>query len=85
MLQAIAEFGEDCVIREPRATAGRGLSRTLHRQRVGLAFLPKAEISVWVEDERVTKSRANCRRGAQGRGDGKVFAVPTVGPGVIEL
>jgi nitrogen regulatory protein P-II 1 len=48
-------------------------------------FLPKVEITVWVDDDRGDEVAGRIASVARtGRiGDGKVFAVPTAGPGVF--
>lgn len=53
-----------------------------------LAFLPKVEISLWVDDVRVEEIVRRIVQAARtGRmGDGKVFVVPTTGSGrVIDI
>jgi len=51
------------------------------------AYLPKVEITVWVPAERAAEVAEKMAKAARtGRiGDGKVFAVPTAWPHVIEF
>ncbi len=83
VLQAIEDVPlEACTVREVK---GYGRQKSYLNQygdsEYSLAFLPKVEISLWVDDPRVDDvieriSGAACT----GRiGDGKIFVLPTVG------
>ncbi|MCA9197333.1 MAG: P-II family nitrogen regulator [Pirellulaceae bacterium] len=52
-----------------------------------LAFLPKVEISLWVEDARLESILAKVKESANtGRmGDGKIFVLPTTHERVIDF
>ena len=88
VLKAVAEVGvRDCVVREAKGySRQKGYLERYIGSEYSLAFLPKVEIGVWVEDERVSEVAELIARVARtGRiGDGKVFAVPTAWVGVIE-
>jgi nitrogen regulatory protein PII len=80
VLQAAAEQGVAAgVVREAK---GYGRQKGYLERYVGseysLAFLPKVEISVWVEDEQVAVVAERIMQVARtGRiGDGKIFVVP---------
>jgi nitrogen regulatory protein PII len=80
VLQAAAEAGVTaCVVREAK---GYGRQKGYLERYVGseysLAFLPKVEITVWVDDEQVEAVTEQIMRVARtGRiGDGKIFVVP---------
>jgi nitrogen regulatory protein PII len=80
VLKLIEESGVDaCIVREAK---GWGRQKHYLERYVGseynLAFLPKVEISVWVEDSMVDELAQRITRVAcTGRiGDGKVFVVP---------
>jgi nitrogen regulatory protein P-II 2 len=81
VLQAIANFGvADCVVREAKGySRQKGYLEQYIGSEYSLAFLPKVEIAVEVEDdqaEELAKLIATTAR--TGRiGDGKVFVVPT--------
>jgi nitrogen regulatory protein PII len=87
VLQAVAALGvRDCVVREAKGySRQKGYLERYIGSEYSLAFLPKVEITIWVEDERADEVAQ--RIGAVARtgriGDGKVFAVPTAWP-VIE-
>jgi nitrogen regulatory protein PII len=101
LLIVVRPFVAEAVLRvcaEARVTAGvvreaKGYGRQkgyLDRYRgseYSMAYLPKVEISVWVPSamyEQVAEKVAKAAR--TGRiGDGKVFAVPTAWPHVIEF
>lgn len=80
VLQAIADFGiRDCVVREAKGySRQKGYLERYIGSEYSLAFLPKVEITVWVDDERADDVAAKIVSVARtGRiGDGKVFAVP---------
>jgi nitrogen regulatory protein PII len=80
VLRAAAEAGVSaCVVREAK---GYGRQKGYLERYVGseysLAFLPKVEVSVWTEDDRVDAVAERIIRAARtGRiGDGKIFVVP---------
>jgi nitrogen regulatory protein P-II 2 len=81
VLQAIAALGvRDCVVREAKGySRQKGYLERYIGSEYSLAFLPKVEITVWVEDERSNEVAERIASVARtGRiGDGKVFAVPT--------
>jgi nitrogen regulatory protein P-II 2 len=87
VLQAVAALGvRDCVVREAKGySRQKGYLERYIGSEYSLAFLPKVEITVWVEDERADEVAQRIAAVARtGRiGDGKVFAVPTAWP-VIE-
>lgn len=89
VLQAIAEMGVDaCSVREAK---GYGRQKGyLDRYRGGefsMAYLPKVEIAVWIDDERYEElAERVAKAGRTGRiGDGKVFVVPSAWPKPIEF
>ena len=84
VLRAAAEAGVSaCAVREAK---GYGRQKGYLERYVGseysLAFLPKVEVSVWVDDERVGSVAERIVRAARtGRiGDGKIFVVPLALP-----
>ncbi len=89
VLQAVAEFGvQDCVVREAKGySRQKGYLERYIGSEYSLAFLPKVEISIWVDDNRcdalAERIVAIARTGRIG--DGKVFAVPTAWPGALEF
>lgn len=89
VLQAVAEFGvQDCVVREAKGySRQKGYLERYIGSEYSLAFLPKVEISVWVDNERANALAERIAAVARtGRiGDGKVFAVPAAWPGVLEF
>jgi nitrogen regulatory protein PII len=89
VLQAIAELGvSDCVIREAKGySRQKGYLERYIGSEYSLAFLPKVEIMVWADDARFAELAERVVAVARtGRiGDGKVFAVPTAGAGVLEF
>jgi nitrogen regulatory protein P-II 2 len=89
VLQAAAELGVTaCVVREAK---GYGRQKGYLERYVGseysLAFLPKVEITVWVNAERVEAVAERIMRVARtGRiGDGKIFVVPLASPEPLEF
>ena len=89
VLQVIAEVGvELCVVREAK---GYGRQKGyLDKYRGGefsMAYLPKVEITVWVEAEKYAELAEKIAKAARtGRiGDGKIFAVPSAWPHEIEF
>jgi nitrogen regulatory protein PII len=89
VLQAVAEFGvQDCVVREAKGySRQKGYLERYIGSEYSLAFLPKVEITVWVDDDRANALAERIAAVARtGRiGDGKVFAVPAAWPGVLEF
>jgi nitrogen regulatory protein PII len=89
VLRAVATFGvADCVIREAKGySRQKGYLERYIGSEYSLAFLPKVEISVWVEDDRADELAQRIASVARtGRiGDGKVFAVPSAWPDVLEF
>lgn len=89
VLQAVAEFGvQDCVVREAKGySRQKGYLERYIGSEYSLAFLPKVEITVWVDDDLATELAEKIVAVARtGRiGDGKVFAVPTAWPAVLEF
>lgn len=89
VLQAIAELGVDaCAVREAK---GYGRQKGYLDRYVGseysLAFLPKVEISLWVDDGRADEVAEHVVKVARtGRmGDGKIFVVDTAWPEPLEF
>ena len=79
VLAAVAEMGVDaCVVREAK---GYGRQKSYLERYAGseysLAFLPKVEITVWVQDDRAAEVADRIAKVARtGRiGDGKVIVV----------
>ena len=89
VLQAIAELEvAACVAREAKGySRQKGYLERYIGSEYSLAFLPKVEIVVWVEDDRAEEVASAITAVARtGRiGDGKVFAVPTAWVGVVEF
>ena len=89
VLQAVAELGvRDCVVREAKGySRQKGYLERYIGSEYSLAFLPKVEITIWVEDEGAEEVANRIVAVARtGRiGDGKVFTVPTAWPGVLEF
>lgn len=86
VLAVISEMGVDaCTVREAK---GYGRQKGyLNRYRGGefaTAYLPKVEISVWIESTRLDEVVERVMKAARtGRiGDGKVFVVPTAWPAI---
>ena len=86
VLQAVAALGiRDCVVREAKGySRQKGYLERYIGSEYSLAFLPKVEITVWVDDERADEVSEQVVGVARtGRiGDGKVFAVPVAWPGI---
>src|SRR5437588_9660147 len=89
VLAAVAEMGVDaCVVREAK---GYGRQKSYLERYVGseysLAFLPKVEVSLWVEDDQVgTVAERIVKAARTGRiGDGKIFVVPLAYDGPLEF
>ena len=89
VLQAAARVGvRDCVVREAKGySRQKGYLERYIGSEYSLAFLPKVEITAWVDDDKAEELAAAITGVARtGRiGDGKVFAVPTAWVGVIEF
>jgi nitrogen regulatory protein P-II 2 len=89
VLQAVAALGiRDCVVREAKGySRQKGYLERYIGSEYSLAFLPKVEITVWVDDDRADAVAEQVVGVARtGRiGDGKVFAVPVAWPGEIEF
>ncbi len=89
VLQAIAAFGvSDCVVREAKGySRQKGYLERYIGSEYSAAFLPKVEITVWVDDDRAAElAEAIGKVARTGRiGDGKVFTVPAAWPGAIEF
>src|SRR5438046_3856412 len=81
VLKAVAERGVSaCVVREAKGySRQKGYLERYIGSEYSLAFLPKVEITIWIEDERASEVAERIASVARtGRiGDGKVFAVPT--------
>src|SRR5438477_536518 len=72
-----------CVVREAKGYGRqKGYLDRYAGSEYGMAFLPKVEITVWVNDDRFEQVADQVVRAARtGRiGDGKVFAVPVAWP-----
>lgn len=86
VLNAIADMGiSTCVVREAKGySRQKGYLERYAGSEYSLAFLPKVEITLWVEDadmEAVSEKIVGIAR--TGRiGDGKVFAVSTAWPAI---
>ena len=89
VLKAAAELGVTAgVVREAK---GYGRQKGYLERYVGseysLAFLPKVEVTLWVENDFVEKVAERIVRAARtGRiGDGKIFATEVSWPGAMEF
>jgi nitrogen regulatory protein PII len=88
VLKVAAELGVTAVVREAK---GYGRQKGYLERYVGseysLTFLPKVEVTLWVEDDQVEVIAERIVRAARtGRiGDGKIFAVPLAEPGLLEF
>jgi nitrogen regulatory protein PII len=89
VLQAIADLGVSaCVVREAKGySRQKGYLERYAGSEYSLAFLPKVEITVWVEDALADEVREKVVATARtGRiGDGKVFVVPNAWQGPLEF
>src|SRR6266704_202808 len=89
VLRTVAEMGVDsCIVREAKGYSRQKgyLDRYLGSE-YSMAFLPKVEISVWVNEPHAQEVAGGITRAARtGRiGDGKVFVVDVTWPGVLEF
>ena len=89
VLRAAATLGVlDCVVREAKGySRQKGYLERYIGSEYSLAFIPKVEITIWVTKAKAAEVSASIMQVARtGRiGDGKIFVVPTVGPGVLEF
>jgi nitrogen regulatory protein PII len=89
VLKAAAEMGiSACEVREAKGySRQKGYLERYAGSEYSLAFLPKVEITLWVEDAMAEDAREKIVGVARtGRiGDGKVFVVPTAWPGALEF
>lgn len=89
VLRACAEFGVAAgVVREAKGYGRqKGYLDRYRGSEYSTAYLPKVEIAVWVPTERYAEFALMVAKVARtGRiGDGKVFAVPTAWPHVVEF
>ncbi len=89
VLKAIAEMGiSACVVREAKGySRQKGYLERYVGSEYSLAFLPKVEITIWVgEDQMETVANQLMNIARTGRiGDGKIFVIPTVWPGMLEF
>ena len=89
VLKAIAELDVSvCIVREAKGfSRQKGYLERYAGSEYSQAFLPKIEISLWLEEDRLPEAReiiVNIAR--TGRiGDGKVFVIPTAFGGVLEF
>lgn len=83
VLRAIGELGiTACVVREAKGySRQKGYLERYAGSEYSLAFLPKVEITLWIEDDKADEvSECVVDIARTGRiGDGKVFVVPAVG------
>ena len=86
VLRALADLGvRDCVVREAKGfSRQKGYLERYIGSEYSLAFLPKVEIAVWLDDERFEEISERILSVARtGRiGDGKVFSVPCAWPAI---
>src|SRR5438034_10089496 len=89
VLQAIADLEvAACVAREAKGySRQKGYLDRYAGSEYSLAFLPKVEISVWVEDAQADEVAERIARDARtGRiGDGKIFVVNSAWPDPLEF
>ncbi|WP_020471988.1 P-II family nitrogen regulator [Zavarzinella formosa] len=89
VLRAAAILGVvDCSVREAKGySRQKGYLERYIGSEYSQAFIPKVEITIWVASEKAAEVSAAIMQAARtGRiGDGKIFVVPTVGPGVLEF
>lgn len=86
VLKAIVELGiTACVVREAKGySRQKGYLERYVGSEYSLAFLPKVEITIWIDDERADEvSERIVGIARTGRiGDGKVFVVPAAQPAI---
>lgn len=89
VLRAIADLDVTaCVVQEAKGySRQKGYLDRYVGSEYSLAFLPKVEISVWVNDERAQEVADHIVRSARtGRiGDGKVFVLDMGWPGPLDF
>jgi len=89
VLRVIADLDAGaCVVREAKGySRQKGYLDRYAGSEYSLAFLPKVEISVWVEDARAEEVADRIVRAARtGRiGDGKVFVLEAAWPDPLEF
>ncbi|MCE9533486.1 MAG: P-II family nitrogen regulator [Planctomycetes bacterium] len=89
VLKAIAEMGlSTFVVREAKGySRQKGYLERYAGSEYSLAFLPKVEITVWIEDADAPEMNEKIVSVARtGRiGDGKVFVTPLAWPGALEF
>ncbi len=89
VLRAIADLDVTaCLVQEAKGySRQKGYLDRYVGSEYSLAFLPKVEISVWVNDARVEEVADRIVRTARtGRiGDGKVFVLDSAWPGALEF
>jgi nitrogen regulatory protein PII len=89
VLKVVADLGiTACVVREAKGySRQKGYLDRYAGSEYSLAFLPKVEISVWVEDAQADDVCERIARAARtGRiGDGKVFVVVPAWPQPLEF
>ncbi len=86
VLNAIADLGiTACVVREAKGySRQKGYLERYAGSEYSLAFLPKVEITLWIDDAELEVVRETIVNTARtGRiGDGKVFVVPIAWPAI---
>lgn len=89
VLQAIAELGiTSFVVREAKGySRQKGYLERYVGSEYSLAFLPKVEITLWIDGDDVVETAERLVAIARtGRiGDGKAFVVPTAWPHALEF
>ena len=89
VLAVISVFGVTaCTVREAKGFGRqKGYLDQYRGEEFSSAYLPKVEITVWIETERYEELVEKVTKVARtGRiGDGKLFAVPTAGLDAIEF
>ncbi len=89
VLRLCAELGVTAgVVREAKGYGRqKGYLDRYRGSEYSTAYLPKVEITIWVPAERAAEVAEKVAKAARtGRiGDGKVFAVPTAWPHVVEF
>ncbi len=89
VLRAVSDLGVTaCVVREAKGySRQKGYLDRYIGSEYSLAFLPKVEISVWVQEDRAAEVADRIVRAARtGRiGDGKIFQLDMAWPEPIEF